>query len=115
MKTKLLGLMLLVGASAFAATYFSIGVGIGTPGYYAAPPAPVAVRPAYPGPGYNWVDGYWAPNGAWVAGYWAPPAYIGSYRTAPRYYDRDDRGYNGGYWRGERDRDHRGHAFGHDR
>jgi hypothetical protein len=108
MKTKLLGMMLLVGASAFAATHFSIGVGIGTPGYYAVPPAPVAVRPAYPGPGYNWVDGYWAPNGAWVAGYWAPPVYEG-------------------YWRGERERDHRdwdrnrdrreerGHAFGHDR
>ena len=44
-----------------------VGVGIGVP-------APVAVvRPACPGPGYTWVDGYYSPAGLWVAGYWAAP------------------------------------------
>ena len=89
MKKKLLGLLLLAGSSMFAATHFSIGVGIGTPGSYA--PAPVAaLRPPCPGPGYSWVDAYRGPNGAWVAGYWRAPN-RGHY-VAPRY-DRRDRDY----------------------
>src|ERR1051326_2309813 len=83
---KLLGILLLTGASAFAA-HFSIGVGIGYPVYapapvavYAPPPPPVYsyYRPVAPGPGYYWVGGYWYPNGpryAWRAGYWARPPY----------------------------------------
>ena len=42
MKTKLLAVMLLAGGSLFAETRFSIGVGIGTPAYYAPPAPPVA-------------------------------------------------------------------------
>ena len=73
---KLLVLGLLAGSSMFAATHFSIGVGIGTP-------APVYTAPAY---GY----GYTAP--AYGYGYTAP-VYV-----APRYnWDRD-------HYR--RDRDH---------
>ena len=88
MKTKLLVLVLLAGGSMFAQTRFSFGVNIGgrAPGYYAA------VRPAYPGPGYVWVDGYWDRNygrNVWVAGYWTRPA--------PRYEERYER---------DRDRDH---------
>jgi len=76
MKKAILATMFLAATSLFAGPRVAIGVGIGVP-------APVAVvRPACPGPGYNWVDGYWA-NGVWVAGYWAPPVAV---RVAPRYY-----------------------------
>lgn len=108
MKTKLLGLMLLAGSSLFAETHFSIGIGIGTP-YYYAPPAPpvVAYRPPCPGPEYSWVPGYWYPAGpryAWRAGFWARPPYAGAYWVGPRYYEGR---YYSGYWGGERrwDRD----------
>jgi hypothetical protein len=110
MKSKLFALMLLAGGSLFAETHFSIGVGVGAPGYYPGPAAVVvAGRPPYPGPGYEWVDGYYAPTGGWVAGYWAAPQRY----YAPRYY-APERGYYGGsYYRG-RDWDHdrgRGHEW----
>ena len=105
MKTKLLALLLLAGASAFAAprVYFGIGFGGGYyGGYYApAPPPPpvVAYAPApCPGPGYSWVGGYWYPAGpryAWHAGYWARPPYWGARWVAPRYYGHR---YYRGYW-----------------
>ena len=61
-------LAMLAAGSIFEAPRFSVGVSVGAPG-----------------PGYTWVDGYYAPDGYWVAGSWAPPA------VAPRYdYDRDD-------------------------
>lgn len=115
---KLLGVMLLAGGSLFAAPHFSIGIGVGAPAYY-PPSAEVAVQPPYPGSGYTWVDGYWAPGGAWVAGYWAPPAYYEppTYYAPPAYYgargnvrmDRDrDRG-----WNHERD-EHYDRGRGHD-
>jgi hypothetical protein len=116
MKKRLLPLMLLAGGSLFAAPHVSIGIGIGAPAYY--PPAPVVVnaRPPCPGPGYSWVDGYWA-NGGWIAGYWAPP--VNAYYAAPGYYrhdrdwDRDDhrgRDRDGDH---DRDRDHdRGREYG---
>jgi len=69
--------MVLVAGSALAGPRFSVGIGIGAP-------APVAVvRPACPGPGYVWVDGYYAPNGVWVAGFWRAPAV--AVRVAPRF------------------------------
>jgi hypothetical protein len=105
---KLLAVLLLTGASAFAA-HFSFGVAVGGPVYYG--PAPVAVyapppppvysyyRPVAPGPNYYWVGGYWYPSGpryAWRAGYWARRPYAGAYWVGPRY----SRGrYYGGYWR----------------
>lgn len=111
MKTKLLTFLLLAGSSLFARTHVSFGVGIGVGGYgpayyapppvYYAPPAPIGyyARPAYPGRGYSWIDGYWYPAGpryAWRAGYWARPPYIGARWVAPRYYGRR---FYGGYWR----------------
>jgi len=79
MKKAVLVMMMMAGGL-FAAPRISVGIGFGAP-------APVVVaRPACPGPGYNWVDGYYGPNGVWVAGYWAPPAVV----VAPRYHDRDD-------------------------
>jgi hypothetical protein len=54
MKKAMIGMMLLAGGL-FAAPRFGIGVEIGVP-------APVAVvRPVCPGPGYVWMNGYWAP------------------------------------------------------
>jgi hypothetical protein len=73
MKKAMVAMMFLAGGL-FAAPRISFGVNIGVP-------APVAVvRPACPGPGYAWVDGYYA-NGAYVNGYWRPPVV----RVAPRY------------------------------
>jgi hypothetical protein len=119
MKKKLLPLMLLAGGSVFASTHFSIGVGVGTRGYYAPSAAAVAVRPPCPGPGYAWVDGYNQPNGAWTAGYWAPPvsAYVAPYygrggdRDDHRFVDRDD---HRGHDRDDHDRG-RGFVEGHRR
>jgi hypothetical protein len=73
MKKTIAVLMVLAGG-AFAAPRVTVGIGLGIP-------APVAVvRPVCPGPGYAWVNGYYAPNRVWVAGYWAPPAVV---RIAP--------------------------------
>jgi len=72
---KAIAVMMLLAGGLFATPRISVGIGFGAP-------APVAVvRPACPGPGYTWVDGYYGPSGVWVAGYWAPPAVV---RVAPR-------------------------------
>jgi hypothetical protein len=71
---KTFAVMMLLAGGLFAAPRVTVGIGIGVP-------APVAVvRPACPGPGYTWVDGYYAPNGVLVGGYWAPPVAV---RVAP--------------------------------
>lgn len=73
---KAIAVMMLLAGSLAAAPRFAVGIGFGAP-------APVAVvRPVCPGPGYNWVSGYYAPNGVFVAGYWAPPVVV---RVAPRF------------------------------
>ena len=105
MKKALLGLMLL-GATAFAGPRIAVGISIGAP-----PPPAYVVRPACPGPGYVWVDGYYRSR-VWVPGYWrapvryyAPPPvrYYGPparYYVAPpphRGYDRDDYRRGGDY------------------
>ena len=112
MKTKLLVLVLLAGGSMFAQTRFSFGINFGgrAPGYYAPVPAYADERPPYPGPGFRWVDGYWAQNygrNVWVAGYWTRLPY-GGYQIAPRYEQPryDGRYERQGYGRGfDRDRD----------
>jgi hypothetical protein len=104
MKTKLLGLgiLLLAGTSLFAAPHVFIGVGVGPGvGYYAPPPPVVAYAPppVYVRPGYSWINGYYYPVGpryGWRAGYWARPPYAGAYWVGPRYYGHR---YYGGYWR----------------
>ncbi len=108
----------------FAQTRFSVGVGIGAPGYYGAPYASgyVGERPPCPGPGYDWVDGYYGPNGGWIAGYWAAPRYYAPARSYGYYggtYFRGDFGRGGNWDRGhDRGRDYgggRGQDFrGHD-
>ena len=73
---KAIAVMMLLAGGLFATPRVTVGIGFGAP-------APVAVaRPVCPGPGYTWIDGYYAPSGVWVAGYWAPPAVA---RVAPRY------------------------------
>jgi hypothetical protein len=111
-KLRLLAVALIAGGTMFAETHLSIGVGIGT-GYGPAYAAPAYVVPPCPGPGYNWVDGYWGPQHVWVNGFWRAPRVI-AYPVAPRYYappryynsyrgwDRDDR------YRGHEER-YRGH------
>lgn len=72
MKKMMLGAALAVGALGIAAApaqaAVRIGVAIGGPAY-----GPAAYVVPCPGPGYVWVDGYWA-GGAWVPGYWNAPA-----------------------------------------
>jgi hypothetical protein len=107
MKTKLLAVLLLAGASAFAAPRVFIGVGFGGfrpvyPAYRAYVPAPVVAyapapyAPAYyappiPGPGYVWIA-------AWGGrpGYWARPPYVGAAWVAPRYFGGR---FYAGHWR----------------
>lgn len=115
MRTKLLAGLLLAGSAAFAGSNVSIGVSIGArpaygyaPGYayapsyaYLPPPPPPVyyARPAMPGPGFVWVDGFWAPQGKkykWNRGYWTRPPRRGAAWVAPRYYGNR---YYSGYWR----------------
>src|ERR1700730_14496783 len=59
------------------------------------PVAPVYVRPLLPGPGYYWVEGYWAwgdDGYYWVPGYWTLPPYAGAIWQPGIW------GYGGGGW-----------------
>jgi hypothetical protein len=105
--------LLMTGSSLLAETHFSIGIGVGAPGYY-GPPPPVALayRPPYPGQGYYWVDGYYDPYGSWFAGYWAAPRYVRPYGYGYGYVA--PRSYGGYYRRYDRD-DYRGRDWDHDR
>ena len=105
MKTKLFAVLLLAGASLFAAPRVVVGVGVG--GYvgpravvaYGPPPAPLAYSVPVARPGYSWVGGYWYPSGArwaWRAGYWTRPPYARARWVAPRYYGHH---WYRGYWR----------------
>jgi hypothetical protein len=84
MKKALLAMVLLAG-SALAGPRISIGIGFGAP-------APLAmVRPACPGPGYAWVDGYYGRNRAWVPGFWRRPAVVAPRFVAPHSFSYDRR------------------------
>src|SRR5690242_11377461 len=84
MKKALLAMVLLAG-SALAGPRISIGIGFGAP-------APAMVRPACPGPGYAWVDGYYGRNHVWVPGFWRRPALVVAPRVvAPHSYSYDNR------------------------
>ena len=92
MKTKLLAMMLLAGASMFAQTRGSAGIGFGGrgAGYY-QPPSYASNIPPCPGPDYTWVDGYWSQNygrDTWVAGYWSRQPFSSGYQVAPRFDNR---------------------------
>lgn len=53
MKSKILVGLLLAGSAAFAAPRVSFGIGFGAPAPY------VAAVPPSPGPGYEFINGYW--------------------------------------------------------
>jgi hypothetical protein len=78
---KILAGLVLAGGTMFAGPHISVGVGLGVPvapAYVAPAPAyvdPYAVPPM-PGPGYDWVGGYYYFSGGqrlWHAGYWRAP------------------------------------------
>jgi len=88
MKNKLAGFILMAGLSlsgaGVASAQVSFGIRIGPP-----PPMRVErVRPSMPGPGYQWVSGYWYPVNnryVWHQGYWTRPPYQGATWIGPRY------------------------------
>jgi hypothetical protein len=98
---------LLLSAAFTVPTFAQVSVYIGSP-----PPAlRYERRGDAPGPGYSWVEGYWAPHGrryAWVGGHWAQPPYSGGYWNHP-HYDHYQQGWqlHEGHWDHE-DHDHEG-------
>ena len=103
MKSKLLAIMLLAGASAFAKTHVSVGISVGpryVPRHYVVAPPPRAayIAPA-PRAGYVWIDGYYYPSGAryvYRPGYWVRPPHPHAVWVAPRY---DHGHFYVGFWR----------------
>lgn len=79
MKKLVLATILLAGC-AFAGPRVRVGIGFG------APASVAVVRPACPGPGYVWMDGYYGPSGVWVPGFWRAPEVV--VRPAPRFVER---------------------------
>ena len=70
-----------------------------------------------PGPGYMWVDGFWAVRGnqyVWVPGHYERAPYDNAYWVHP-HYDHYNRGwaYRDGYWSHERHEEH--HDWDEDR
>jgi hypothetical protein len=107
MKTKWIASAILASVMAVPA-FAQVGVYIGHP----PPPLRYEVRPALPGPGYVWADGYWNWEGgryAWRRGEWRRPPFAGAYWEHP-HYDHYDRGwaFHEGHW------DHEDHGFHHD-
>jgi len=95
MKQKLLALALLTVGAVFGG--ISLGINIGAP----PPPRVVRVRPASPGAGYVFVEGYWYPvNGhyRWQTGYWSRPPYEGALWVGPHH---DGKQFFNGYWEGQ--------------
>jgi hypothetical protein len=112
MGKKLIPFVLLGSALALSGQV-SLGIRIGPP----PPPRVMAVRPAAPGPGFVWVDGYWYPSGGryrWHEGYWTRPPYEGARWVGPHH--DGDRFFNG-YWEGGHGRVEHDHKWdsGHDR
>ena len=116
MKKMILGAAFAIGAAGFTAVpaeaaHVGIYFGVGAPGAY---------MPPCPGPGYAWVNGYWA-GGGWMPGYWN---YVGGgYGPAFGYYGDGDGDGSGWFRRGDDFRGgwgdrgdwHRGGDWGHDR
>ena len=107
---KVLAGLLLSAALSFGAQ-INLGIRIGPP------PAPrvVRVRPAAPGPGFFWIDGYWYADGGryhWHDGYWTRPPYEGAHWVGPRH---ENGMFYAGYWDGGRGRFDHDHHWDRDR
>lgn len=76
MKKKILAGLLLAGGTMFAAPRIGFGVNIGVPAPVVVAPPVVAAVPPCPGPGYEFIDGYWQ----FVGG---PGVVVRGYRPAP--------------------------------
>jgi WXXGXW repeat (2 copies) len=81
----------------------------------APPPLRYEVRPAMPGAGYVWTEGYWGDEGGryvWRAGVWQRPPYAGAYWNHP-HYDHYQQGWqmHEGHWDHEDHDNH--HDYGH--
>jgi WXXGXW repeat (2 copies) len=110
MKTKWIASLILASALVTPA-FAGVGVYIGV----APPPIRYEVRPAMPGPGYAWVDGYWNWYGGryvWRPGVWQRPPYEGASWNHP-HYDHYHEGWalHEGHWDHEDHGDH--HDWGH--
>ena len=96
LKTVVLATLLMIPALT-ANAQISFGFRIGEP------PPPRAYRvPPEPGPGYEWVEGYWYPVGRqymWHNGYWTRAPYEGAYWVAPYHVGGQ---YYAGRWEGGR-------------
>jgi hypothetical protein len=83
----------------------------------APPPLRYEQRGPIPGPGYVWVEGYWAPDGRhyrWVAGRWERPPYEGAYWSHPHYdHYREGWRLHEGHWDHENHDGDRGHDDEH--
>ena len=119
LRAKVLAVALVAGGTMFAQPRLSVGIGVGGygPGAY-TPPAYAQYQPPCPGPGYAWVDGYWAFQGrqrVWTNGFWRAPERFVARNYERRYFDRDDRGREvqtrGGERRDDRGHDDRGNGF----
>jgi hypothetical protein len=58
----------------------------------APPPLRYEVRPAMPGEGYVWTEGYWGDRGGryvWMPGVWVRPPYAGASWSHP-HWDHED-------------------------
>jgi|SRR5665213_1377346 len=105
---KVLGLLLLGCTLSFGQV--SLGIRIGPP----PRPRVVRVRPVAPGPGYDWIDGYWYANGSrykWHDGYWTRPPYEGAHWVAPHH---DGQRFFDGYWEGDHGRFDHNHRWDRD-
>src|SRR5262245_46810952 len=91
----ILSTLLLLPAGAGAQVSFGVRIG--------EPPAPGAHRvPRQPGPGYDWVEGYYTVvrgRYIWHPGHWVRPPYPGAYWRAPYYLDGQ---FYRGQWEGDR-------------
>ena len=97
-----------------AGTMFGAALGIGIEIGAPPPPRVVHVRPASPGPGYAWIDGYWYVVNhkyVWHDGYWTRPPYEGAIWVAPHH---DGHQYFEGYWEGSRGRMEHDHRWDHE-
>ena len=69
----------------------------------APPPPHREIIVASPGPGYIWVNGYWASDGqrwVWVGGHWEHPPRATAVWVEPRWEHRGDRfEFSAGFWR----------------